>query len=100
MCGTSPVAHWPRKTDSSSTRARSGRWRARPMLTKEESQLHWCGYSPGEGTVAVPVQFASSTRAAAAHTAVSSPVSRSPINTEYGPNSLPTMPDLPQPGKP
>ncbi|MFC7732909.1 hypothetical protein [Actinomadura keratinilytica] len=80
MCGSRPVAHWPRNSDSSSRSARSRRCLARPMLMNAESQAHWCGYRAGDGMVPVPVQLASSTRAAAFHSVVSSPFSRVPMS--------------------
>jgi hypothetical protein len=64
MCGIRPSPHCASSSVSSSVCARSGdRWR-RPIAMNAESQDHWCGYSPWDGTVEVPVQLASSTRAA------------------------------------
>lgn len=64
MCGTRPSAHWaPSRLSSSRWALRTDRWR-RPIAMKAESQLHWCGYSPRDGTVEEPVQLVRSTRAA------------------------------------
>lgn len=66
MCGTRPSPHWALSRVSSSVCARSGeRWR-RPIAMNAESQDHWCGYRPRDGTVEAPVQLPSSTLAALA----------------------------------
>ena len=61
MCGSSPLRHWPANSERSSVSARSWFQRAYPMAMHAESQLHWWGYRYGDGLVACPSQFASST---------------------------------------
>ncbi len=43
MCGTMPLAHWPRSRARSSPAARGGSKRAIPMAVKHESHSHWWG---------------------------------------------------------
>src|SRR3954452_21291029 len=64
MCGTRPSPHWAASSVSSSVWARNGETCLRPIAMNAESQDHWCGYRLCEGTVDVPVQLPSSTRAA------------------------------------
>ena len=71
-----PLAHCASNSVSSSVCARAWSYQDRPIATNAESQLHWCGYRPGEGTVEVPDQLSSSTPlAASSSSAASDPVS-------------------------
>lgn len=61
MCGIRPSPHWASSSVSSSVCARRGETCRSPIAMNAESQDHWCGYRPCEGTVEVPVQLPSST---------------------------------------
>src|SRR5512144_1781069 len=61
MCGNSPFRHCPENSDRSSCSALAWFQEAFPIAMQAASQLHWCGYSRGDGDVAWPSQLASRT---------------------------------------
>jgi hypothetical protein len=73
MWGSMPLAHCTLNSVSNSVWARCWSYQDRPIATNAESQLHWCGYRPREGTVEAPIQLSSSTALAAASSSVPRP---------------------------
>src|SRR5215472_2564612 len=72
MCGSMPLAHCASNSVSSSVCARAWSYQERPIAMNAESQLHWCGYRLGEGTVELPTQSSSSTALQASSSSASS----------------------------